>query len=68
MDGDKKRLIEFFQTKEDFTRIKLMLIKIAAMLNEDENYSKKEAFEDIMDAIEAIEQFDVPARNVRSTI
>jgi GTP-binding protein EngB required for normal cell division len=65
MDGDKKLLIEYFQTKEDLTRLKLMLIKIAAMLNEDKKYSKNDAFEDILNMIEVIEENDVPMKIVR---
>lgn len=65
MDGYKKELIYYFQSKEDFTRIKLMLIKIAAMLNEDKNYSKNDSFEDIMNLIEVIEENEVPMKNVR---
>jgi hypothetical protein len=64
MDDGNKRLIEYFQTKEDLTRVKLMLIKIAAMLYEDEKYSKEVAFEDIMNVIQVIEDQDIPVKNI----
>lgn len=57
--------IDHFQTKEDMTIIKLKLIKIAAMINEDEGYSKEKVFEDILAVIEEIEELDVPIGSIR---
>lgn len=57
-------VIDFFRTKEDLTHIKLKLIKIAALLNEDENYSKGEAYNDLLKAIKLIEDVDVPIKHI----
>lgn len=55
--------IEYLQLKEQYTQLKLMLIKIAAMLNEDEVYNKEKAFQDVMKLIQKIEEYDVPFEN-----
>jgi hypothetical protein len=51
-------IIEFLSEKEQITRIKLMLIKTAAMLNEDEVYTKENAFQDIMKVLWELEELD----------
>jgi hypothetical protein len=57
-------MIEFLGDKEKLTCLKLMLIKIAAMLNEDEVYSKDMAFNDVMKIIQKIELFDKPILDI----
>jgi hypothetical protein len=58
-----KNLIDYFQTKEEYTELKLDLIKIAAMLNEDEEYQKEDALKDVLAVVEKIEEFDVQIKD-----
>jgi hypothetical protein len=51
-------IVEYLSKKEQLTRIKLNLIKTAAMLKEDEVYTKENAFEDIMKILWEFEEFD----------
>jgi hypothetical protein len=51
-------IVEYLSKKEQLTRIKLNLIKTAAMLKEDEVYTKDNAFRDIMKIIWEFEEFD----------
>jgi hypothetical protein len=54
----KMDIIDFLSKKEQITRIKLKLIKTAAMLNEDEIYTKEMAFQDLLKVIWELEEFD----------
>jgi hypothetical protein len=58
-----KSLINYFQTQEEYTELKLDLIKIAALLNEDEEYHKKDALKDVLAVIEKIEEFDIQVKD-----
>jgi hypothetical protein len=51
-------IVEYLSKKEQLTRIKLKLIKTAAMLKEDEIYTKENAFQDIMKILWEFEEFD----------
>lgn len=57
-------MTDSLNTKEDLTRIKLKLIKIAAMLHEDGCYSKEDAFQDVIQVIEDIENIDIPIKHI----
>ncbi|RFU61223.1 hypothetical protein [Peribacillus glennii] len=52
-------LNEYFEVKEKYADIKLRLIKIAAKLHENDQYSNDEAVNDLMNIIGKIEGFDV---------
>jgi hypothetical protein len=51
-------IVEYLSKKEQLTRIKLNLIKTAAMLKEDEIYTKENAFQDILKILWEFEEFD----------
>jgi len=52
------KMIDFTSEKESYTHLKLMLIKIASMLNEDIAYTRETAFYDILKVIKHLEEYD----------
>lgn len=58
------KMVDFTTEKESYTRLKLMLIKIAAMLNEDRAYTREKAFYDIMKAIIQLEESDIRIKDI----
>jgi hypothetical protein len=53
-------MIDYLGSKESYTHLKLMLVKIAAMLNEDVVYTREMAFNDVLKVIQKIEHYDTP--------
>jgi hypothetical protein len=51
-------IVDYLSKKEQITRIKLKLIKTAAMLNEDEVYTKENAYDDVMMVLCEVEELD----------
>jgi hypothetical protein len=57
----ESNMAEFLSRKEHVNRLKVKLIKIAAMLNEDEIYKREDAYYDILNAIDYLDEMDLSA-------